>query len=268
MGMQVKSGHAALAPAQARQLFRDEEWSRPTRGFSMGYGQCGFVALPASYAYDFLVFCQRNPKILSVVEIVDTGKWTPVQSAPGADLRTDIPRYRVFEDGRLVDEPTNVVDRWRDDLVCVLLGCSLTFDRVFIANGLAYRQYEDASGPTIYRTNVDCVGAGPFASKMLVSMRPMMPQQVARAVQVTGRFPNCHGAPIHIGSPEGLGIADLTSPDVGGRIAIREGEVPVFWACVATVWEMAANVKAPIMITHAPGCMFVTDMPEEHFSLL
>src|SRR5690606_7700455 len=140
--MQALSDTGVLTPEQARHSFRTGEWSKPTRGFSFGYGQCGLVVLPKSYAYDFLVFCQRNPKILSVVEVLDVGKFTPAQCAPTADLRTDLPKYRVFVDGKLSDEPSQVIDYWQDDLVAVLLGCSLTFDRVFLSNDLGYRQYE------------------------------------------------------------------------------------------------------------------------------
>lgn len=252
--------------AEARAAIRSGAHAGGTRGMALGAMQCGIAMLPRADAYDFLVYCLRNPRPLPVVEVTEPGSTVAPQLAPGADLRTDVPRYGVWREGELVEQPADIRSAWRDDLVTVLLGCSLTFDAALLRNGLPYRQQEEGGHPTIYATTRECAPAGRFRGRLLVSMRPMRPDQAIRAVQVTSRFPTTHGAPLHIGDPAALGIADLSRPEIGRAVTVREGETCVFWACIATIWETIRASRPPFMITHAPGCMFITDTADEAVS--
>jgi uncharacterized protein YcsI (UPF0317 family) len=218
--------------------------------------------LPAEDAFDFMRFCQRNPKPCPLLEVTDTGSAEPAQTAPGADLRTDVPRYRVYRDGELAGEPEDVTGEWREDLVAFLLGCSFTFERAMLAEGLPVRHLEQRVNVPMYRTSIACRPAGRFSGPLVVSMRPMRADQAIRATQVTSRFVRAHGAPVHVGDPAEIGIDDVGAPDYGDPVEIREGELPVFWACGVTPQAVAAQSRPELMITHAPGHMFVTDERE------
>jgi uncharacterized protein YcsI (UPF0317 family) len=248
--------------ASARAAIRRGEWTGPTAGLAPGYTQANLVMLPEADAFDFLRFCVRNPKPCPVLEVTDPGSPEPAATAPGADLRTDVPRYRVYRDGEPDGEPTDVRDAWRDDLVAFLIGCSFTFERALLAEGLPVRHVEQGVNVPMYRTSRDCHPAGRFAGPLVVSMRPMTPEQAIRATQITSRYPTVHGAPVHVGDPAVLGIADLGTPDYGEPVEIRQGEIPVFWACGVTPQAVAAASRPELMITHAPGHMFVTDVPD------
>lgn len=239
---------------------RSGQWSTPTPGLAPGFAQANLVILPKEDALDFLRFAQRNPKPCPILEVLDVGDPEPKLTAKGADLRTDLPRYRVYREGALVEERTEIRDLWRDDLVSFLIGCSFTFEQPMLNAGLPIRHIECGCNVPMYRTNIPCVQAGRFAGPMVVSMRPIPAGQVAKAVTVTARYPGVHGAPVHIGAPEALGIADLARPDWGDPVPINPGEVPVFWACGVTPQAVAIASKPPFMITHAPGHMFVTSM--------
>lgn len=258
----------ASDPSQVRRLIRSGAWTGSTRGLALGYLQCGLVILPRTDAYDFLVLCTRNPRALPLLEVGEPGVPIAPSVAPSADFRTDLPRYHVYRNGVLDEEVTDISKLWRDDFVGFVLGCSLTFDSALLANDLPYRQLEETGNPTMYRTSIECKPAGRFGGRIAVSMRPMSPPQAIRAVQVTSRFPWTHGAPIHIGDPEALGIANLGKPDIGVPVSIRPGEIPVFWACIATIWEVAKRSKPSLFISHAPGCMFITDRRDESVSVL
>jgi uncharacterized protein YcsI (UPF0317 family) len=255
-------------PAAVRAAIRRGEWTRPTAGLAPGFTQANLVALPAADAFDFLRFCLRNPKPCPVLEVTDPGSPEPAETAAGADLRTDVPRYRVYRDGVPDGEPTDVRDVWREDMVAFLIGCSFTFERALLANGLPVRHVELGVNVPMYRTSHACTPAGRFAGPLVVSMRPMTAAQAIRATQVTSRFPGVHGAPVHVGDPASLGIADLGAPDYGDPVDVREGEVPVFWACGVTPQAVAAASRPELMITHAPGHMFVTDLPEARLATL
>jgi uncharacterized protein YcsI (UPF0317 family) len=248
--------------ASARAAIRRGDWTGPTAGLAPGYTQANVVMLPEADAFDFLRFCMRNPKPCPVLEVTDPGSPEPAATAPGADLRTDVPRYRVYRDGEPDGEPTDVRDAWRDDLVAFLIGCSFTFERALLAEGLPVRHIEQGVNVPMYRTGRDCHPAGRFAGPLVVSMRPMTPEQAIRATQITSRYPTVHGAPVHVGDPGALGIADLGTPDYGEPVEIRPGEIPVFWACGVTPQAVAAASRPELMITHAPGHMFVTDVPD------
>jgi uncharacterized protein YcsI (UPF0317 family) len=250
-------------PRSVRAGIRAGQWDGPTAALAPGYAQANLVALPVADAFDFLRFCVANPRPCPVLEVGEPGSFEPVQTAPGADLRTDVPRYRVHRDGGLVDELTDVKDVWREDLVAFLIGCSFTFERALLAAGLPVRHIEQGINVPMYTTAVACRPAGRFAGPLVVSMRPMTPQQAIRATEITSRFTTAHGPPVQIGEPEALGIASLAAPQYGDPVEIRANEVPVFWACGVTPQAVAAASRPELMITHAPGHMFVTDVPDE-----
>jgi len=242
---------------------RTGAWDRPTAGLAPGYAQANLVILPRDDAFDFLRLAQRNPKPMPVLEVLEMGESEPRLTAPGADLRTDLPRYRVYRNGELVEERTEIIDLWRGDLVAFLIGCSFTFEKALLDAGLPVRHIQCGCNVPMYRTNRPCVPAGRFSGPTVVSMRPIPAHLVPKAVTVTARFPAVHGAPIHIGEPEALGIADINKPDWGDAVPINPGEVPVFWACGVTPQAVAIQSRPPFMITHAPGHMFITSLLDD-----
>jgi uncharacterized protein YcsI (UPF0317 family) len=249
-------------PDALRAAIRRGTWTGPTAGLAPGCAQANLVVLPAAVALDFLRFCVHNPQPCPVLEVTDPGSPEPVHTAPGADLRTDLPRYRVYRDGELAGEPGDVLEHWRDDLVAFLLGCSFTFERALLAEGLPVRHLEQRVNVPMYRTSLACRPSGRFSGPLVVSMRPMRPDQAIRATQVTARFVRAHGAPVHVGDPAAIGVFNIDNPDYGDAVEIREGEVPVFWACGVTPQAVATQSRPELMITHAPGHMFVTDEEE------
>lgn len=253
-------------PQEVWAACRSGLWDKPTPGLAPQYAQANLVILPQTDAFDFLRFAQRNPKPCPILEVLETGDPEPKLTAPGADLRTDLPRYRVYRDGILTEERTDIRDLWQDDLVAFLIGCSFTFEQPLIEAGLPIRHIECGCNVPMYRTNRPTTPAGKFSGPLVVSMRPFPAALVPKAVTMTARFPAVHGAPVHIGSPETLGIADLSQPDWGDAVPIREGEVPVFWACGVTPQAAAIVSKPRLMITHAPGHMFVTALLNETVS--
>ena len=250
-------------PAAVRFACRRGERTGQTSGLADGFAQANLVVLPRADAAEFLLFCQRNPKPCPVLEVTDPGSPVPRRLAPDADLRTDLPRYRVWERGRLVDEPTDVTRSWRDDFVSFLIGCSFTFETPLRASGVPIRHIEEGRNVPMYRTNLPCAPAGRFRGELVVSMRPLQPADAIQAIQITSRYPGVHGAPVHFGDPGRIGIADLSRPDFGDSVSVRDGEVPVFWACGVTPQVALANAAPEIAITHSPGCMFVTDLRDE-----
>jgi len=255
----------AESPSAARARIRAGEHVAPTSGLAPGFAQANLVVLPADHALDFLRFCVRNPKPCPLLEVTDTGSPRPVALAPAADLRTDVPRYRVFRNGELVDEPTDVARYWRDDLVAFLLGCSFTFEWALGDAGLPLAHQDQRVNVPMYVTDRRCIGAGPFEGPLVVSMRPFAPTDVPRAVEISTRFPTMHGAPVHIGDPEALGIDDLAVPDFGDPVRIATDQVPVFWACGVTPQAVALEARPSLAIFHAPGHMFITDRPHGDF---
>ncbi|MFP5347461.1 MAG: putative hydro-lyase [Actinomycetes bacterium] len=251
---------AALSPAQARQRYREGHVAS-TSGWATGFTQANVVVLPKDWAFDMLLFAQRNPRPVPLLDVTDPGA-TGTDLAPGADLRTDVPKYRVWEDWRLVDEPTDVTSLWRDDLVTFLIGCSFSFELALLEAGVPVRNIEQGRNVSMYRTNVDCRPAGRLSGPLVVSMRPVPGSLVPTAVQVTARMPQVHGAPVHVGAPRALGITELGSPDFGEPVQMRDGDVPVFWACGVTPQAALMSSRPPFAITHAPGHMFITDVPD------
>jgi uncharacterized protein YcsI (UPF0317 family) len=247
-------------PTAARARFRAGD-AVPSSGWAPGYTQANLVVLPRDWAWDMLLFGQRNPQPVPLLDVTDAGSYRTAL-APEADLRTDLPRYRVWRDGALVAEPTDVVDLWTDDLVAFLIGCSFSFETALLDAGVPVRNIEQGRNVSMYRTDRECRPAGRLSGPLVVSMRPVPGHLVATAVQVTGRMPQVHGAPVHVGSPSGLGIADLAHPDFGDPVELADGDVPVFWACGVTPQAALMASRPPFAITHAPGHMFVTDVPD------
>ncbi len=255
--------YAARHPAELRALIRRGELVRPTCGLAGEFTQANLVIVPREFAFDFFLFCQRNPKPCPLLEVLEPGKTEPHLMAPGADIRTDIGLYRVYRDGKLASEEQDITAYWNDGLVSFLLGCSFTFEAALLRAGIALRHIEEDKNVSMYVTSVRTEPAGIFSGPLVVSMRPIRLSGVVRAVQVTSRFPSVHGAPVHIGEPGRIGITDLSRPDYGDAVDIKDDETPVFWACGVTPQAVALNSRPPLMITHSPGHMFITDIPNE-----
>lgn len=254
---------ATSTPAQARLRYRDG-FIAPTSGVATGFTQANMVVLPKDWAFDMLLFGQRNPKPVPLLDVTEPGATNTIL-APDADLRTDLPLYRVWRDGVLVNEPTDVLDLWRDDLVTFLIGCSFSFEAALMNAGVPLRNIEQGHNVSMYRTNIECRSAGRLSGPLVVSMRPIPAHQVAAAVQVTARMPAVHGSPVHIGAPEALGIKDMARPDFGDPVEFQIGDVPVFWACGVTPQAALMASRPPFAITHAPGHMFITDAPDSDY---
>lgn len=232
----------------------------PTSGLAPGYVQGNLAILPEQLAADFLRFCTLNPKPCPVIGLSEPGDPSVPSLGADLDLRTDLPGYRVWRDGELVAEPTDLRSYWRDDLVAFVLGCSFSFEEALLADGLDVRNISCGVNVSMYRTSIPCAPAGPFAGPLVVTMRPFSPADAIRAVQITSRFPGVHGAPVHLGRPDLIGIADLARPDYGDPVPIGADEIPVFWACGVTPQAVIAAAKPAFAITHAPGAMLVTDL--------
>jgi uncharacterized protein YcsI (UPF0317 family) len=246
--------------ARVRRVIREGGWASHTSGLAPGHVQGNVVILPAAQAGDFLRYCQRNPKPCPVLAVSEPG--VPRLPSLGADLdiRTDVPRYRVWRRGELVSEPTDITALWRDDLVTFVLGCSFSFEQALLEAGLTLRHLEEGRNVPMYRTNVETEPAGPFRGPLVVSMRPLRAAAAIRAIQVTSRFPNVHGAPVHLGDPALIGIRDLGQPDYGDAVRILPDELPVFWACGVTPQAAIEQAGPDLCITHSPGAMLVTDL--------
>ncbi|MFQ5692321.1 MAG: putative hydro-lyase [Nitrospinota bacterium] len=264
-----KEDLAGLDPKEIRALIRAGRWTGGTEGLAKGYAQANLVVLPREAAFDFLLFCLRNPKPCPLVEVTDPGSPIVREVAPGADLRTDLPRYTVYEKGRRVAEVEDITAYWRDDLVGFLIGCSYSFENALLNAKIPLRHLEEDKIVSLYVTSVPCTPAGRFSGPLVVSMRPVRHDQVVRAVQVTSRFPATHGAPVHIGDPSVLGIRDLDDVCFDtGRVEVRPGEVPLFWACGCTPQAVALEAELDLMITHKAGHLFVTDKLSEEIAAL
>jgi uncharacterized protein YcsI (UPF0317 family) len=256
---------AVLSPAQARQAFRGG-LRRSTAGWSLGYAQANLIAVPVDWAYDVLLFCQRNPKPCPVLDISDPGS-TDTVLADGADLRTDLPGYRIWRDGVLVDEPTDATPWWSGELVTFLLGCSFTFETTLSAAWLPLRHVEQGTTVPMYVTDRQCRPAGRLHGPMVVSMRPIPGELVDTAIRLTGRMPAVHGAPVHVGDPAALGIEDVGRPQFGEPVRAEIGDIPVFWACGVTPQAAVMASRPPFAITHQPGHMFITDVPDTEYRI-
>ncbi|ALG13769.1 putative hydro-lyase [Kibdelosporangium phytohabitans] len=254
-----------MTPDQARKSFR-EGTAAPTSGWAPGYAQANLIAVPRDWAYDFLLFAQRNRKPCPILDVTDPGT-TSTALAPNADLRTDIPSYRVWENGELLCEVRDVTRMWRSDLVAFLLGCSFTFEHGLVAAGIPLRHVEQGRNVSMYITDRDCRPAGRIRGPLVVSMRHIPANMTEEASRISAMMPDVHGAPVHIGDPSELGIKDLSTPDFGDAVDAEAGDVPMYWACGVTPQAALMTSCPPFAITHSPGHMFITDVPDETYRI-
>ncbi|WP_328808192.1 putative hydro-lyase [Nonomuraea antri] len=253
---------ADLSPAQARARFRNGE-RVPTAGWCRGWTQANLIAVPKPLRYELLLFAHRNPQACPVLDVGEPGQWTTALFS--GDLRTDLPGYRLYVDGRAVADLGEVVREWRADLVPFLIGCSFTFESALLAAGVPVRHLEQGVNVPMYRTAVECRPTSTLSGPLVVSMRPVPQPLVQTAVEVTGRYPLVHGAPVHVGDPKALGIAELDRPDYGDPVEVRDGELPVFWACGVTPQEAVMASGVEYAIGHLPGHMAITDARDESY---
>ena len=235
------------------------EFDAPTTGYCPDNVQANLVALPREYADDFEQFCKENPKPCPLLEKVGPNSSLTSALADGADLKRCIARYKIFVDGVPSQEVKGIGEFYRDDFVFFLLGCSFSFEDALIKAGIPLRHIEEKKNVSMYTTNIPLASAGPFKGEMVVSMRPIPAERVVDACVITAHYPGVHGAPVHVGYPELIGISDIGNPDYGDPVDILPGEIPVFWACGVTPQNALLQAKLPIAVTHAPGYMFVGD---------
>ena len=250
-------------PTEVRAAIRRGAYAGHTAGLAAGYLQCNLAILPERYALDFLRFCQRNPKPCPVVGVGDTGDPQMRTLGRDIDIRTDVSKYRVFRDGALSEEVTDISNVWADDLVTVALGCSFTFENALMRNDIPVRHIESGRNVPMFRTSIDLVPAGPFGGEMVVTMRPIPEHQIEQTRAICARYPQAHGAPIASGDPAKIGIPDLSRPDWGDAVEIHDGEVPVYWACGVTPQNVLLAAGLPLCITHSPGHMLIADVAED-----
>lgn len=248
-----------MRPEEAWKKIRSGEIDYPTAGMCGGYAQANLVILPRAYAKDFKEFTEKNPKPCPVLEIL-AGSPLVHDMGEGANIATDIPRYFIYRNGVKTDEVTDISAYWQEDFVGVLIGCSFSFEEALLEAGIDVRHISMGCNVPMYKTNMECEKAGVFEGPLVCSMRPMTPENAKKAAEITGRYPNVHGAPVHMGDPARIGISDISCPDYGDSVEIRDGEIPVFWACGVTPQAAVERAKPPIVITHAPGHMFITNV--------
>ena len=259
----------SLSAHEARLLFRTGQYAGYTSSFSQGYVQGNLCILPQEYALDFATYCHRNPKACPLIAIGGVGDPYLPMLGEDLDIRTDVPRYTVFRDGKVVEEPTDIKHLWRDDLVAFVWGCSFSFEHALMESGVSLRDVARGDNVVMYQTNIDTFSVGAFAGKIIVTMRPLVPAQAVRAIQITSRFPSVHGAPIHISAPELIGISDLERPLFNGKPPqIRPDEIPVFWACGVTAQLAVERARPAFCITHKPGSMVISDWLNASLAIL
>ncbi len=249
-----------MTPYELRQQVRHGDFRQPTAGYCGDYAQANLVILPQAHAADFLLFCQRNPRACPLLAVGEPGQWNVGALGADMDLRSDTPGYNIYRGGELAAQVHALHDVWRDDLVVFAIGCSFSFEQLLLDAGIPLRHIEQRRNVAMYRTDIRNLEAGPFGGQMVVSMRPMKAADAIRAIQITSRYPAVHGAPVHIGDPGLIGIADLARPDYGDAVEIMPDEIPVFWACGVTPQEAIRHARLPLVITHQPGYMLVTDI--------
>ncbi len=265
--LQTELSQEPPAGLAARLVVRHGGHVGPTPGMAPGFVQANLAILPRSLADDFLRFCQLNPKPCPLIGVAAPGDWRMPELGEDLDIRTDVPRYRVWRDGALIDEPTDLLGWWRDDLVTFAIGCSFSFEQALLEDGIELRHISCNCNVPMYRTSTATLPAGPFHGPLVVSMRPFKAADAIRAIEITSRYPLVHGAPVHIGKPELIGIADLAAPDYGDAVPVRDDEIPVFWACGVTPQSVIAVARPEFCITHYPGAMLVTDRRNSEFAV-
>jgi uncharacterized protein YcsI (UPF0317 family) len=253
------------AAADVRRTARHGEYRDQTCGIAPGYVQANIAIVPAAQAGLFAEYCALNSKACPVLAVSEPGDPSLPALGSDIDIRHDLPRYRIYRDGSLAGEAEDVADLWRDDLVTFAIGCSFTFEHALSEAGLELRHVRMGRNVAMYRTTIQTTPVGPFGGPMVVTMRPFVDADVPRAVAISGRFAQMHGAPVHVGAPDAIGIADLACPDYGDAVPVTPGEVPLFWACGVTSQAALQHARLPFFLAHAPGCMLVTDLPHRAF---
>lgn len=256
-----------MTPTEFRKKVRNNEYQKPTAGMCPGYAQTNLIFLPWEDAYDFLLFAQRNPKPIPILEVTEVGSRELQTLGNDIDVATDFPKYRIYRNGKMIDEYLFVVDFWREDLVSFLIGCSFSFEDLLVDAGIEIRHITEKANVPMFNTNIPLKQAGKFSGNMVVSMRPIKSSQIATAVNVTNRLLGVHGAPIQIGNPAEIGIYDLANPDYGDAVTINENEIPVFWACGVTPQAAVMASKPKFAITHSPGHMLITNVSNKDLSV-
>jgi len=257
-----------LTPKEIRDLIRKGKWDKPTAGLAMGYAQANLVILQQKYALDFLLFCQRNPKPCPLLEVLEPGEFKTRFLSLDADIRTDIPRYHIYQKGKLQKTVKEIKSFWESEFVSFLLGCSFSFEEALLRANIPVRHIEENKNVPMFVSSIPCKSAGVFHGPLVVTMRPIPADKVTQAVQITSRYASVHGAPIHIGEPSAIGIKNLRKPDFGDPVTIKKREVPVFWACGVTPQAAVIKTKPDLCITHAPGHMFISDLLNEELAIL
>ena len=254
-------------PFACRQAIRAGQWCTHTAGLAPGRVQANLAVLPQDWAAEFLLFCQRNPKPCPILAVGDPGSYRLEVLGRDIDIRRDLPGYRVWRHGALLTEVSDVTSYWREDLVCFAIGCSFSFEQAILDAGVPLRHITEGKNVAMYETTIQTTPAGRFHGPLVVSMRPLRAADAITAVIVSSRFPAVHGAPVHIGDPALIGIRDLSKPDYGDPITVREDEIPVFWACGVTPQAVIRTARPDFCITHAPGSMLITDRLNSALSL-
>ena len=256
------SKYKEMNPKDVRQAIRDGEITFPTAGMCQGYAQANLVILPPEYAEDFKKFAEANPFPCPILEIIE-GTPETHSMAEGGNIVTDIPEYFIYENGVHTKTVKDAAEYWKEGYVGFLIGCSFSFEEALMKAGIEIRHIATGRNVPMYKTNIQTVKVGAFEGPTVCSMRPMTPENAKLAYDITVKFPNVHGAPVHIGDPKEIGIKDISKPDYGDSVEIYEGEVPVFWPCGVTPQAAIENAKPPIVITHSPGHMFITDIKND-----
>jgi len=259
----MSSNYAAMSGRDIRALCRSGAFHQPTAGVATAFAQANLVVLHSADAEAFTEFCRLNPRPCPLLAKTCAGDYEPKSLAPCSDLRTDLPQYRVFQNGVCIDKPTEIRDYWNRDCVAFLIGCSFTFESALLKSGVPVRHIAEGCNVPMYRSNIECLSSGPFATPLVVSMRPMTEIQAEHARRITAEFPQVHGAPIHQGDPAAIGIADLSKHDYGDAVTVRPNEIPAFWSRGVPPMQAVVRAKLDFAVTHEPGHMFVTDLPND-----
>ena len=249
-----------MSPHEIRQAIREGKHTGPTAGLAPGYIQTNLVILPSIFANDFQIFCQKNPKPCPLLEITEPGSCELHKLAFNVDIRTDLPKYRIYQKGKLIEETTDISRWWRNDLVSFFLGCSFSFEEALRKVHLPVRHIEEKKNVPMYISNIPCQPSKLFRGNIVVTMRPFKPEQVQRVREITFPYSFSHGEPIHAGDPVDIGIDHLENPDFGEAVTLHENEIPIFWACGVTSQIAILNSGIELAITHSPGCMFISDI--------
>lgn len=255
-------------PNEVRRSIRERGYTGYTAGLAPGFVQANICILPKDWAEDFLLFCQRNPKPCPLLTRSDVGDPSLPALSDNIDIRTDVPRYQIFRNGEFTEEVTDIRSHWRDDLVTFAFGCSFSFEEALQDDGIPLRFLANNNVAGVYVSTMPTEAAGPFEAPLIVTMRSFTPQNAIRAIQITSRFPNVHGAPVHIGDPAQIGVDLAKRYQNVGDPTVGEDEIPVFWACGLTPQFAVMKAKPPFCITHAPSSMLVTDLRNSSLAVM